>query len=256
MLEKILEKIGLSEKEAKVYLATLELGQDSVQNISKKAGVNRPTTYFIMEKLMDLGLASTLEHGKKTLFVAESPKEILNILDREKQEVETRRNEIKESLNQFLAIYNAKEGKPLVRYFEGVDGLEAMDRYGRESFKKNSEILSIIPIDIVEKQFTDRRQKSLNERVKMGIRARAIYTHEDGPIPESVNKKNLREGIYIPRSSFPLDAAVTIYPEWGIKLYYYDPNKPYGVVIESSELAKNFKLFFELAWLGAKTLKK
>lgn len=66
-------KLGLSEKEAKVYLAALELAQDSAQNIAKKAGVNRPTTYVILEKLMKLGLANTLEENKKTLFVAESP---------------------------------------------------------------------------------------------------------------------------------------------------------------------------------------
>lgn len=254
-MEKILEKIGLSEKEAKVYLAALELGQDTVQNIAKKAEVNRPTAYFILEKLMELGLVSTLEQGKKTFFVAENPKELESLLDRERQQMETRKLELKESMNQLLAIYNAKEGKPTVRYFEGADGLEVMDRYGRGALKKNTEILSIIPIDTVEKQFADRRKKSLNERVKLGIKARAIYTHDDGPIPESVNKANLRDGIFIPREKFPLDAAVTIYPEWGIKLYYYDPHKPYGVVIESAALAKNFKFFFELAWLGAKTLK-
>ena len=43
-LDKELQKIGLSEKEAKVYLAALELGQASVQNIARKAEVNRATT--------------------------------------------------------------------------------------------------------------------------------------------------------------------------------------------------------------------
>lgn len=42
MLERVLEKFGLSEKEAKIYLATLELGQATVQQIAKKAGLVRP----------------------------------------------------------------------------------------------------------------------------------------------------------------------------------------------------------------------
>lgn len=254
-MEKILEKIGLSEKEAKVYLAALELGQDSVQNIAKKAGVNRPTAYFIMEKLMELGLASTLEAGKKTLFVAESPKEILNILDREKQEIENRRSEVKESMNQLLAIYNAKEGKPLVRYFEGADGLEALDRYGHDKMKKNAEVLGISPIDLIEEYFPERRKKSLSERIKMGIRSRMIYTHRNKEIAYSQNKKELREGVFIPRDTFPIDATISIYPDWGIKLFYYSKSNPYGVMIESKELAYNFKLLFELAWIGAKNKK-
>lgn len=256
MLEKILEKIGLSAKEAKVYLAALELGQDSVQNIAKKAGVNRPTAYFILERLMELGLASTLEHGKKTVFVAENPKELETLLEREKQEMEARRSELKESMNQLTAIYNAKEGKPIVRYFEGADGLEALDRYGQDSLKKNKELFYIIPIDLIEKYFPNRRKTSLKERVRLGIKSRAIYTHAEGPITNYKNKDELRDGIFIPRSKFPLDGTITIYPNWGIKLYYFSPSKPYGVVIESKELAKNMALMFELAWSGAKNIKQ
>lgn len=252
MLEKILEKIGLSEKEAKVYLAALELGQDSVQNIAKKAGVNRPTAYFILERLMELGLASTLESGRKTVFVAENPKELETLLEREKQEMEARRSELKESMNQFLAIYNAKTGKPLVRYFEGADGLVVMDRHGLNMLKKNSEILNITPIDLIEKYFPERRKVSLGDRVKLGIKSRTIYTHEGGEIPNYQNDKELREGVFIPRNKFPLEATLNIYPQWGIKLYYFDPIKPYGVVIESKELAKNMAMMFELAWAGAK----
>ena len=51
-----LQQIGLTEKEAKVYLAALELGEKAVQVIAQKAGVNRATTYFILESLIEKGL--------------------------------------------------------------------------------------------------------------------------------------------------------------------------------------------------------
>ena len=41
MFENELQQLGLSEKEAKVYLASLELGSTSVLEISKKAGLKR-----------------------------------------------------------------------------------------------------------------------------------------------------------------------------------------------------------------------
>ena len=252
----MLEKLGFSEKEAKVYLAALEMAESSVQNIAKKAGVNRATTYVILEKLMGYGLISTYEKGKKTIFVAENPQELLHIIREEKNEVEEREKEIKDNLNQLTAIYNREKGKPIVRFFEGADGLESLDRYARSSLRKNSEILSISPLDIVEKLFLDRRKKSLNERIRLGIKSRAIYTYDKGEFSTSQNKAELREGIYIPREKFPLNATITIYPEWGVKLYYYDEIHPYGVAIESQDLARNFKLFFELAWLGGKTMKK
>lgn len=250
MLEALI-KLGLSDKEAKVYLAALELAKDSVQNIAKKAKVNRPTTYVILDKLMKLGLVSTVEEGKKTYFIAESPKELDNILRHQQQEIEQKRSELDEVMNQLLALQNTKEGKPIVRYFEGADGLEAMDRYGLDKMKKNSEILYIIPIDIIEKQFPSRRKSAVGERVKMGIKSRAIYTHENGEIADYTNKEELREGIFLPREQFPIDGTISIYP-WGLKLYSFDSVKPHGVIIESEGLAKNFTLFFNLAWKGAK----
>lgn len=251
-----LEKLGLSEKEAKVYLATMELGEDTVQNIAKKSGVNRPTTYFILEKLMKMGLASTVTKGKKTMFIAENPRELEHILEKQKREIEDRKEELKETMNQLMAIYNSHTGKPVVKYFEGADGLEALDRYGRNYLKKNSEAYGFSPLDIVEKQFSTRRKNAISERVKLGIRSKVIYTSEAGEIPKERNKAELREGVHIPQDKFPLNAAMTIYPELGIKLFYYDLVKPFGVMLESKELAKNMKVLFDLAWLGAKSLKK
>lgn len=247
-----LMKLGLSEKEAKVYLAALELAQDSVQNIAKKAGVNRPTAYVILDKLMKLGLVSTVEQGKKTLFIAENPKELDNLLEHQRREVEDKQKDLQGIMNQLVALNNAAEGKPVVRYFEGEDGLTAMDRYGRTLLKRNSEILSIAPIDVMEKHFTTRRKQAVGERVKLGIKSRAIYTHEAGEIPNYKNAEELRDAVFIPRENFPLNMTMTIYPDWGIKLFYFDLQSPYGVVLESKDLANNMKLIFELAWVGAK----
>ena len=252
----LLEKLGLSEKEAKVYLAALELGEDTVQNIGKKAGVNRATTYVILEKLLGLGLVSTYEKEKKTVFVSQDPKELVNILEEERKDIESRETELKDNLNQLTAVYNKREGKPIVRFFEGADGLLALDRYGYENRKKNSELLYIMPIDVIEKFFPDRRSTALKDRIKMGIRSKVIYTHENGPIPGYQNKAELREGIFIPRDKFPINATLNVLPDFGIKLFYFDAVKPYGVMIESKELAANMKLFFDLAWLGAKEFSK
>jgi len=252
----LLEKLGLSEKEAKVYLAALELGEDSVQNIAKKAGVNRATTYVILEKLMGLGLISTYEKDKKTVFVAQDPKELVNLLEEERQGIESREKELKDNLNQLTAIFNMNRAKPVVRFFEGAEGLEAMDRYGKEQLRKNSELLYIMPIDLIEKLFPARRKASLGQRVKLGIKSKVIYTHENGPIPGYQNKAELREGVFISRDKFPINGTLSIYPEWGIKLYYFNETNPYGVVIEGKEIAQNMKLFFDLAWLGAKEVSK
>jgi sugar-specific transcriptional regulator TrmB len=251
----ILLKIGLSEKEAKVYLATLELAEDTAQNIAKKSGVNRATTYVILEKLMTSGLVSSIERAKKTMFISESPQELINILELQKREIDAKKKYLDEAMTQLQAIYNAKGDKPIVRYFEGADGLEALDRYGHDQFKEGSEVLGITPIDIVEEQFPSRRKAAVNDRVKRRIKSRMIYTHKGGVIPGYVNEKELREGIYLPRDVFPIDITISIYPEWGVKFYNFDPKNHFGVLLQSPNIARNLKKVFELAWEGAKTRK-
>lgn len=86
-----LTNLGLSEKEAKVYLAALELGKCPVQKISQKAGVNRATTYFIIKGMMKKGLMSSYTEGKKQFFFAEAP-EKLKILFKD-QELALKRKE-------------------------------------------------------------------------------------------------------------------------------------------------------------------
>ena len=73
MLEKYLADIGFSDKEVKVYLSALELGEASVLQIAKKSKINRTTAYPVLTALQRKGLISFIQNGKKQLFYAESP---------------------------------------------------------------------------------------------------------------------------------------------------------------------------------------
>ena len=250
-MEQLLIKLGLSDKEAKVYLACLELGEDTVQNISIKSKVNRATTYVIIEKLLKLGLVS-LADKDKTKYVAENPEELDNILKEQEEAIEKKRNSLKESLTQLMAVYNKNRDKPIVRYFEGADGLEALDRYGNDKYSNINEALGFAPIDLIEESFPQRRRKAVDERVKHNIKSRVIYTHKNGEIENFDNKKELRESVYLPRNKFPLNSAIQIYPNWGVKFFNYNNNRFFGVLVESSELSEAMKLIFELSWKTAK----
>lgn len=247
MIETLI-KLGLSEKEAAVYLAALELGEDTAQNIAEKSQVNRATTYVILEKLIKLGLVSTVERGKKTAFIAEDPHELANIFEAQRREIDERKRLLADSMSQLQAVHNASQKKPIVRFFEGADGLEALDRYGHDQIKPNSEYLGIIPVDIVEEQFPRRRSAAVNDRVERGIRSLAIYTHKDGAVMLAHDPANLRESRFLSRDVFPITGSITIYPEWGVKFFDFDPHVPVGVLIQSPAIANNMKELFKLAW--------
>ena len=103
-IELELRKLGLTEKEVRVYLASLELGPSSVKKIAEIAKIPRPTTYQIIKTLENKGLFIEAKQKKKRLFVAQSPERILGILRIQKREIEEKERE-------FIRIISALESK-------------------------------------------------------------------------------------------------------------------------------------------------
>jgi sugar-specific transcriptional regulator TrmB len=58
MNTKILEDIGLTKTEIKIYLALLKLGQSTTTNIIKDAGIHASKVYEFLDKLIKKGLVS------------------------------------------------------------------------------------------------------------------------------------------------------------------------------------------------------
>src|SRR3989338_1311155 len=106
MLVNQLKNLGLSDNEAKVYLAMLELGPATMLEISAKAGINRPTAYVQVEALKKLGLVSTQTKGKKQLFMAESPDQLESIMESKRTELEQKKGELGKILPELLALFN------------------------------------------------------------------------------------------------------------------------------------------------------
>src|SRR3989338_2411851 len=63
---------GLSENEAKIYLALLELGKGTVSEITRKANLNRTTGYDVLDGLVAKNLASVSGKEPKQEYAARS----------------------------------------------------------------------------------------------------------------------------------------------------------------------------------------
>ena len=114
MLEQ-LKNIGLSDNEAKVYLAMLELGPSSVVDIARKAEINRPTAYVQIEFLKKRGLVSTQTKGKKQLYIAESPEHLGGLLDSQLHEISINKETLSGLLPNLLNLYQSAGHRRLLR---------------------------------------------------------------------------------------------------------------------------------------------
>ena len=74
---KTLEKLGLEQKEAKIYLALLRLGQATATRISEETRIERTLCYSILSKLLDKALVSyMLQNNVASLPIYDNKKYI------------------------------------------------------------------------------------------------------------------------------------------------------------------------------------
>ena len=107
-----LSTLGLSEKQASVYLALVGLGESSAYAIAHKSGLKTPTTYVILKELIELNIVYTIPRARKQLFVAMDPKQLF-------AKAETRFADAKSLLPSILALVAAPSSAPVTRSFSG-----------------------------------------------------------------------------------------------------------------------------------------
>jgi HTH-type transcriptional regulator, sugar sensing transcriptional regulator len=118
-LTKTLLDIGLSENEAKVYLAALALGPTTILKLSKTANIKRTTAYSVVETIRQKGLISVEIKGWKKLFVVESPDKLKFILNEKRERLE-------KNLPDLFSIYNLKGDEGFIKYYEGVESVKSI----------------------------------------------------------------------------------------------------------------------------------
>ena len=183
MLKKDLEYLGLSEKEALIYMAALELGKAPVQKIAQKAGVNRATTYVIIEALSKKGLISNYTEGKKQFFCAEAPEKLSLLFREEVMEIQRRQEYLDKILPELKSLNASVKSKPVVRYYEGKAGLRAMSE---EFFITNhkEEARSLYSFDLLNDIFSkdeilEMRKKRQNKKVYCPEYGGTIFIKKD-----------------------------------------------------------------------------
>src|SRR3989338_8022507 len=247
-----LKKIGLSENEARVYLALLELGSETAQEIAKKAGVKRATTYVQLDALMKMGLVTSFEKGKKSYFRAEDPEHLMKIAEREKKVSRERESALEEILPDLGKLYLSAGERPRVRFFDGVEGLETMQA---EFLKSGAELVeSFSSADDVAKIFPKFGEEYEPQKIKKKIQSKVIYTSANCSFLKEVDMIALRESRYIPPDEFPVSCDISIYKNTvSISVLR---GKIFGILVEGEEIAKSMRSFFKLAWEAAEKYKK
>jgi len=239
MLFKELKKLGLNEKEAKAYLALLELGEANIQQISKKSGIKRTTVYDVIESLKNKGLLNFLLKGKKTVYFAENPKRI-------EEKLEEKKNVLKNILPELLAVSNLMDKKPKIRYFEGVEGIKNI--YRDTLNYPDRELLAWVPEEAVtafDKEFLDKYY--LPKRIEKKIWVRAVAPNKEYMRKyKGIDEKSFRKTKLISMEDFTIEVEINLYGKNKIGIMSF--GEKIGLIVESKKIYNTLKSIFEMNW--------
>ena len=122
----ILKKIGLDDKEIRVYLKLLEYGAISVRGLAEISELNRGTTYDILKRLQEMGLISYYYQEKKQKFVAEEPEKLLEILKNKEREIKETEIRILSLIPELKSIQGKEGARPTSKFYENKSGIRTI----------------------------------------------------------------------------------------------------------------------------------
>lgn len=246
--EDILETIGLKDKEAKVYLACLEMGQETAFNIAKRSKVKRSTVYFVLEKLVQKGFASLKQTPKASYYSVISPTKLL-------LKVESHKDALEKVLPELETIFRNQSHKPKVEIYEGRDGVKLIYREMAENLKTGKEVLYFGST----KHFLEEYQDLLDMWV-------AATRNKRYHAREILIKKELENSDYLQKIAQNANPnhQIRFFPRgiefiendnmiFGSKLAIFSLKKEvFVILIESENIANSYRNLFEMAWRVAK----
>lgn len=240
----VLEKIGLKEREIKVYLAVLELSESTVLPISLKAGLKRTYCYDILEDLKKQNLVNYYEKNGRRRYVAEDPTKIKELL-------RSRLADFDAILPDLRSIYNQSVEKPHVRYYDGKEGIISV--YEEVLKAKPKAIDAIASPGEINLHIGDFFLEYVRKIVKSGVRAREIVS-KGGELAEYLGlfKKPLQQARILPEAT-EISTDMMIYDDKMVLISY--GQDVHAVVIESRELVRTQRALFEIIWASSKPIK-
>lgn len=114
---RVIEHLGYTPKEARVYLSLLQSGESHLTDISERTELPRSTTEVVLRKLHKHGLVSCYERRGHKYWVAERPERLLDIHKEHEKE-------FSEVIPRLRSLRGGGEKQFVVNIYRGVDEIK------------------------------------------------------------------------------------------------------------------------------------
>lgn len=239
-IEKNLEELGITGKEAEIYMAILKLKKATVIELAKTANVKRTTVYHCLDALMEKELIIKITKDDKTLYVAEDPKSSLTNL------LQAKKNAIESVLPELKNLFGKEGIQPEIRVYRTLQGIRRLfeDALINQEKKERYYLSDFDLEEFLGEEFTN---KFVQNRIKAGIKSHSLRSFKYKPEREKgiIHTKELREVKYIPEH-INIKPYMCVYDN---KVVFISAKEErLGFIVESKEFAEMQKVVFDMIW--------
>jgi len=247
LLEGLLVSAGLSEKESRLYLILLKVSETSASEIVHQSGLKKGNVYQLLHSLEDKGLATSFKKGRKAHFRAEAPSKVLQLLEQKSVEVNQAKTSFAKILPKLSSQYKMTVGKPVIRYFEGEEGVKEV--YWDVYNTSDKEEWGCVDIEIAEKALKNYILPNLKP-IRLKKKYWSMSFSALSPTGIELKKKDLQEyrkQILLDRNKYPLPAEIDIYED-KIAMMSFRGGEFIGIIIENKDFAQSLRSVFKYSF--------
>jgi len=238
MYAQILQEIGLTPNEAKIYETLLNDGELGVSSISLNSGIHRRSAYDAIDRLAEKGLIfPVLSKGENT-YKAASPSKLLEI-------VRVKEDKLSAILPALEEQYNQKPRQQEISIYRGVEGIK---NYLRDILKTGADLYSIGDTGFLFSEKIKNYTASFLVEIKsLEIKKKYIFPSASEHLGNQLDLKTL-EYKFLPAGRLE-NSCITVFGNHVVSITVGEREEDIVLyVIIDPSLANGYRQMFEILW--------
>lgn len=242
-LIKLISDFGLTDNEARIYIASLSLGASSILKISKEANIKRTTSYSVIESLKQKGLMYIEQKGWKQYYVAENPEKLASIIEKKKEKLQI-------GLPYLMSLYNMKGHDSLIKYYEGLELVKSAYESMIKDIKAHQDYFVLSDASkwlSLDKQYFNNFSK---RRAKLNINIKMLLQNSNRAKEIIKRKAEFNAQIKLLPKNTNLNTNLVVTPQRALVHQLIPPI--IAISVENPNIINMYKEMFEIMWKSVK----
>ncbi len=245
MYQQLLENLGLSPNEAKIYEALVEYGEIGVSEIATRANIHRRNAYDAIRRLVSKGLCFEIFSQKENLYNAVDPEKLLELAKEKEREIERALPDLAKKFSHRAASEEAY----IYRGLEGQKNIwRDVIRVGKDSYFIGAKVAWFDP------RLKSARDAFFKEANRKNIRFIQLFDHEAAlKIPDFPKHFPGKLDYRILPKEYSTNSGLHIFGDYVITHTGLNEIGKMGdnvvfFVLHSADLADSYRTWFRYMW--------